>query len=75
MAVVKVTRKGQTTIPKEIRDALGISEGDELMVEVRDGAIVMRPLPRIEELAGKLADYGDVEEIKAKIERMREEYR
>ena len=30
MSTSKISRKGLTTVPKEIRDALGISEGDRL---------------------------------------------
>ncbi|MEX2723370.1 MAG: AbrB/MazE/SpoVT family DNA-binding domain-containing protein [Candidatus Freyarchaeota archaeon] len=33
-STVKVTRRGQTTIPKRFREKLGIKEGDKLVVEV-----------------------------------------
>ncbi len=49
-------------------------EEDELLVEVREGGIFLRPLPSLEELAGIDTDYGDVEEIKKEIEEIREEY-
>lgn len=32
----KVTSKGQLTIPKEVRRALGVREGDNLLFEVND---------------------------------------
>ncbi len=32
ISLVKVTRKGQVTIPKAIREKLGINEGDYLIV-------------------------------------------
>jgi len=41
---VVVTRKFQVTIPKEVREALGISVGDRLIVKVVDGKIVMEPI-------------------------------
>jgi len=41
---VVVTRKFQVTIPKEIRDVLGINVGDKLLVRVVDGKIVMEPI-------------------------------
>ncbi len=41
MHVVKVTRKGQVTLPKKIRDMLEIREGDLLLVDVREGSIVL----------------------------------
>ena len=39
-----VTRKYQVTIPKEVREALGIRIGDRLIVRVVDGKIVMEPI-------------------------------
>ncbi len=33
----KVTSKGQVTIPKAVRQAMGIREGDSLLFEVEDG--------------------------------------
>ena len=44
MSIVKVTRKGQITIPKGIRDTLNIKEGDLLKVEERDGRIIIKKL-------------------------------
>jgi antitoxin PrlF len=39
----KVTSKGQVTIPKEIREKLGINEGDQLaFVEADNGEIVIK---------------------------------
>ncbi len=39
-----VTSKFQTTIPKKIREELGISVHDALEWEVRGGEIVVRPV-------------------------------
>ena len=36
----KVSEKGQVTIPKKLRDQLGIGAGDELDFEVEGGRIV-----------------------------------
>lgn len=41
MKAVKVTRKGQVTIPKSIREMLEIREGDLLLVDVENGRIVL----------------------------------
>jgi len=38
-----LTSKGQTTIPKEIRDELGLKAGDQLMYRVDKGRIVITP--------------------------------
>jgi AbrB family looped-hinge helix DNA binding protein len=42
-AVARMSSKGQVTVPKAVRDALGVAEGDELVFRV-DGnrAIVAR---------------------------------
>ena len=37
----KVGERGQVTIPKELRDRLGISGGDEVVVHEEDGKIVI----------------------------------
>lgn len=38
----KVTSKGQVTIPKEIREKLGVCEGDQLAFVEVDGEIVIK---------------------------------
>jgi AbrB family looped-hinge helix DNA binding protein len=43
MALVRVTRNFQVSIPKKVRDTLGLQEGDFIEVTERDGAIVMLP--------------------------------
>ena len=40
----KLTAKGQTTIPKEIRDFLGIQPGDRVIFHVQDGDVLIQPL-------------------------------
>ena len=46
MAIVRISGKHQVVIPKEARKSLGLSAGDQLIVEVEDGKIVMRPRPK-----------------------------
>lgn len=73
--VVKVTRKGQTTIPAELRQKLGIKEGDELLVEATEqGQILFKPIRKLEDCAGIYSKYGKPEEIKKQIDTLREEY-
>ena len=43
MAHVKITRNFQVSIPKAIREALHLAEGDLIEVQERDGEIVMVP--------------------------------
>jgi antitoxin PrlF len=44
----KVTSKGQVTVPKKVRDSLGIKEGDSLAYEVHEDNAVIRRIPRID---------------------------
>ncbi len=72
--IVKVTRKGQTTIPAKIREQLGIKEGDELAVETIDQQVIFKLIPRLEDCAGIFAGNADVVELKKEIDKLREEY-
>jgi AbrB family looped-hinge helix DNA binding protein len=38
----RITRKGQVTIPKELREEFGLEEGDEVAWEKTDDGIVVR---------------------------------
>jgi AbrB family looped-hinge helix DNA binding protein len=51
LSCVRVKRKGQVTIPAELRSKLGIEEGAILEIKEEQGAIVLKPTPRLE--AGK----------------------
>lgn len=72
--LVKVTRRGQTTIPVELRQKYGIKEGDELLVENTEQGILFKPIRRLDECAGIYSKYGNVEQIKKEIDKTREEY-
>ncbi len=52
---VKLTSKSQVTLPKEIRDFLGIGPGDQVSFRVTGGEVVVVPLPSSLE-----ANYGSV---------------
>jgi AbrB family looped-hinge helix DNA binding protein len=41
MATTKMTRKGQVTIPVDIREKLGLKEGDRFVVREVDGKVVL----------------------------------
>ena len=41
MEIITVSSKGQIAIPKHIRNALNLSEGSQLMLEVRGQEIVL----------------------------------
>lgn len=50
-----ITKKGQMTIPKPLRDVLGLEEGEKIFIEAEKDKkeIRIRPYPSIFELAGK----------------------
>lgn len=58
--VVTLTSKGQTTIPKSIRDHLGLQAGDQLdFVIEADGRVTLRPATHdVMDLAGLLRQKG-----------------
>jgi len=70
---VKVTRRGQTTIPLEIRRRHRIREGTRLVVSDREDEIVMRPVPDLEDLAGSLSKFASVKEIYEILDEMERE--
>lgn len=48
MALVRMLRGGQVTLPAEARKALKLSEGDYLDLEVNDGALTLKPVTVID---------------------------
>ena len=46
MKKAKITFKGQVTIPKEIRNALAIKEGDSVIFIVEGDHAVLKPIKR-----------------------------
>jgi AbrB family looped-hinge helix DNA binding protein len=48
----KVSSKGQVTLPKVVRDALGIEEGDEIVFRVEGNRALLAKTPDFLELAG-----------------------
>jgi antitoxin PrlF len=50
----RVTSKGQVTVPKVVRDALGIKEGDEVTFRVEGSRAVLARTPDLLELAGSI---------------------
>ncbi|CAN5748156.1 hypothetical protein BH23ACT4_BH23ACT4_15340 [soil metagenome] len=48
----RVTSKGQITIPKEVRLALGLEEGDEVVFRVEQHRAMLARTPHLLDLAG-----------------------
>jgi len=53
-AAAKVTTKGQVTVPKAVRDALGIEAGDEVIFRVEGNRAVLARTPDFLALAGTI---------------------
>jgi AbrB family looped-hinge helix DNA binding protein len=60
MSETTLTSKGQVTVPREIRDRLGLTSGDKLSFTLlSDGTVVMRAKTRrLLDLAGSLTRPG-----------------
>ena len=56
MRKATITSKGQLTIPKQVRERLGLKPGDRLAFDLDDDAILLRVEKRrtLEELRGSL---------------------
>ena len=48
----KVTAKGQTTLPRDVRAALGLEAGDSVRYIVENGRVQMLKARHVRELAG-----------------------
>ena len=44
----KITSKGQVTVPKRVRESLGIKIGDSIAYEVHEDSAVIRRIPKID---------------------------
>jgi AbrB family looped-hinge helix DNA binding protein len=73
MTEVVVTRKGQVTIPVEIRRKFGIEESSKVEIVEQDGMIVIKKRPSIFDLAGSGAGKANVDELKKMLDQMRDE--
>jgi len=61
--VIRVSKKGQATIPKDLRERFGIETPGKVLIREEDGKIVVEPLPSVEEMQGVHAgryERGDV---------------
>ncbi len=65
-AAVKITRKGQVTIPKEIRDKL---KANAVYFEVEDGIVMVKP---VRDAAGSLREYARNVKPGVSMKRMKE---
>jgi AbrB family looped-hinge helix DNA binding protein len=70
--VIRVSRKGQATIPKELRERFGINTPGKVLIHEEDGKIVVEPLPAVEELQGVHAGRYEKGEVLEQLREMNE---
>jgi len=62
----KITKKGQVTIPKKIREAMGVKPGSEVNFQISDGECVLKKVAR-DDSFGKWAGYLKIKKTTDKI--------
>ena len=50
----KITSKGQVTLPREIRERLGVQDGDRVRFEMEAGRVVIYPQRETPDFAGMI---------------------
>jgi AbrB family looped-hinge helix DNA binding protein len=68
-----VTRKGQVTIPVDLRRKFHLEEKSRVKIFEKNGEIVIKKCPSFYDLAGTGAGEATVEELKKELDEMREE--
>ena len=59
-----VTKKGQTTLPKPVRESLGLQAGDRVRYVIADGEVRILPVRPISRLFGVLRHDGSAVTLK-----------
>ena len=67
MKLSKISSKGQITIPKSVRQTLGVQAGDWVTFIVRKGVVSLRPVRSISEeaddsLSSTLSEWNSVQD-------------
>ena len=82
MALATLTNKGQVTIPKEVRDSMGLHPGDKLeFVITESGEALFKPVnKKVDDVFGRLCKHGrkpvSIEEMDAVIrQKMQESFK
>jgi antitoxin PrlF len=58
-----VTAKGQVTIPKQVRDQLGLRDGDRVLFRVIDGRAILARTADLLDLAGVVPVPADTRDL------------
>lgn len=70
--VIRVSEKGQATIPKALRERFGIDTPGRVYIYEDEGRIVVEPLPSVEEMQGIRAGTYERGEVLEHLREMRE---
>lgn len=73
--VIRVSKKGQATIPKELRERFGIETPGKVLIHEEGGKIVVEPLPSVEEMQGVHAGRYEEGEVLEHLQEMKDEDR
>ena len=70
LVLSKLTSKAQTTIPKDVRKALGLKAGDAIAYEIKEGQVTLRKADAYREgyydmLNRMFEDWGSPEDAEA----------
>ena len=72
-----LTSKGQITIPQEVRQRLGLKQGDQVMFITENGMTVMKPARGeanpFERYAGALGNFNTKDEVNAWLDDLRDD--
>lgn len=71
--IIRVSRKGQATIPQELREKFGIETPGEVFVYEEGDRIVIEPIPSVDDLHGIHAGRHEPGEITEKVREQRTE--
>ena len=71
--IIRVSKKGQATIPKELRDRFGIETPGRVFIHEEAGKIVVEPLPSVDEMRGAHAGRYERGEVLEHLREMKDE--
>ena len=71
--VVRVSQKGQATIPKGLREKFGIETPGEVFVYEERGRIIIEPVPSPDELHGIHASEHERGEVLERVRKLKDE--
>jgi AbrB family looped-hinge helix DNA binding protein len=78
MTLVRMSTRGRVTIPKKIRDSLGIKPGDSVAISLKDGVILIQPIKNsLEDQHGSVETDGlqDFNKVREEVKKSRGEKR